>query len=339
MSKPGFPLPWLVAVLLSAPAFSIAEQLDVMPPKTVQECIDTSVRDADPSLTIGEIRANCEPVQTPPEGEAPRVTEREEMEKRSEWNPYVITPHKQNYILPITYLDEPNNEVYSIEDDADVMKNEEAKLQISLKVPLVEPGLFLPDDSLHFGFTLQSYWQVYNHDISAPFRETNYQPEFFYTVPFKVHASGSQTLLQFGIEHQSNGRSQLLSRSWNRIYTQIFYAKDDYLISFRPWYRIPEDPKDDPLDPNGDDNPDIDDYMGYFELTGAWKWKQLEVSVMGRNNLRSENYGALELGLSFPLSGRLRGYAQYFNGYGESLIDYNYRNERIGVGVLLTGVL
>ena len=118
-----------------------------------------------------------------------------------------------------------------------------------------------------------------------------------------------------------------------------FFAKDNYLISFRPWYRLPEEDKEYEGDPDGDDNPDIYKYMGYFELMGTWEQNDYEFSLMLRNNLNSPNYGAVRFDASFPLWGRVRGLVQYFNGYGESLIDYNHRNERIGIGILLTDML
>jgi phospholipase A1 len=112
----------------------------------------------------------------------------------------------------------------------------------------------------------------------------------------------------------------------------------------QPWYRFPEDRKvddGDPLTPppaHGDDNPDIEDYMGHFELTGAYIWHKMEFTGLLRHNF-STGYGAVEVGLSVPLWGRLRGYTQYFAGYGESMIDYNYYNRRIGVGILFSDLL
>ncbi len=306
--------------------------------QTLDKCIKERLKTAEPTITVGELRQECELQLAPAHQEEPEVFKRLAMERRTEWNPFVITPHKQNYILPFTYMEEPNNRPYEVLGE-DLLDNKEVKLQISLKVPLTDRDLFVTGDSLHFGFTLQAYWQLYNDEISAPFRETNYQPEFFYTMPLPFKSVEHAGILRLGAEHQSNGQSQLFSRSWNRIYMQLFYARSNYMISVRPWYRIPEEEKDDPTQAKGDDNPDIDDYMGYFELNGVVSHKRLEFSTMIRNNLRSENYGAIELGMSFPLFNRLRGYVQYFNGYGESLIDYNRRVERIGLGILLTDLM
>lgn len=91
-------------------------------------------------------------------------------------------------------------------------------------------------------------------------------------------------------------------------------------------------------DPEGDDNPDIADYMGHFELTTVYKWDDYEFSFLGRQNF-STHKGYGEFGVTFPLWGRLRGYAQYTTGYGDSMIDYNINQNRIGLGVALTDLL
>ena len=270
--------------------------------------------------------------------ESPAYFDHLTAERKSSFDPYIITPHKMTYFLPISYTNNINKEAYQGEGDfAEKLNNLEAKFQISLKVPLTRSDLFTTGDSLAFGFTLQSWWQLYNHDLSRPFRETNYQPEIFYITPLDWQPAGGSTNLTVGFEHQSNGRTQMISRSWNRLYATLTFAKDNYAVSLRPWWRIPEGDKVTTPDESGNDNPDITDYMGHFELIGAYKWNELEFAFTGRRNF-SENKGGMEIGMTFPLAYKLKGYVQYAQGYGESLIDYNHYQKRIGIGIALTEI-
>jgi phospholipase A1 len=269
------------------------------------------------------------------------VQERIKREREVQDNPSVLLAHKRNYFLPLTWAREPNNAVFDNNGGTDgSLDNLEAQFQISLKLPFAE-GVFTEQGTLYGAFTLKAFWQVYNKDISAPFRETNYEPEIFWItpVPWTVFG-GDATLVALGLSHQSNGRTQPYSRSWNRVYGSLIWERWRYVFHLKAWWRIPEDEKDDPSDPAGDDNPDIEDYMGNFEFTMVYRQANHEYSAQLRNNLDfDENYGALQLDWTFPLSGRFRGYLQYFNGYGESLIDYNAHIQRIGIGILLTDLL
>ena len=194
-------------------------------------------------------------------------------EKITSDNPYVLTPHKMNYMLPVSIVDAINRDAYrEFSSSTDELKDVEAKFQISLKIPLLTGDFLNEGDQIFFGFTLESWWQIYAKELSKPFRETNYQPEFFYVTPINYHPFGGNSALIVGLEHQSNGQSQLLSRGWNRVYLNYLYEKRNFALSLRPWYRIPEGEKSSPTSGQGDDNPDILDYMGHFELGLAYKY-------------------------------------------------------------------
>lgn len=267
-------------------------------------------------------------------------------EKATELNPFVITPHKHSYIMPVTYTDNFNSNPYQFIDEAvnnetdytDNMESVEAKYQISFKIPLTENDFLMPGDALYFGMTVQAWWQLYSDEISKPFRETNYQPEIFYIAPLPWKPFGGNMGFEVSFEHQSNGQSQFLSRSWNRLLVNFIYEKNDFFIGFRPWHRFKENAKTDPLQPKGDDNPDIDDYLGNYEINGAYAFSnEQKLAFHIRKNWKTGN-GSIELNLTTPLWGRLLGLVQYFNGYGESLIDYNHKQQKIGIGIALTEI-
>lgn len=294
-------------------------------------------------MPLATIAAEDETVAPPlPDESGSLVDERIERERRAQDNRSVLLTHKRNYFLPLSYTRDPNNSVFNTGNtNSDVdLDNLETQFQLSLKAELAQ-GLFGETDALYAGFTVRSYWQAYNKNISAPFRETNYEPEIFWItpVPWKI-LGGDAALFGLGLSHQSNGRSLPYSRSWNRLYLQLVWERSRYVFLFKPWWRLPEDAKVDPMDPQGDDNPDIEDYLGNFEFTVAYRKYDQEVSVMLRNNLdRDNNRGAIQIDWTFPLFKRFRGYVQLFNGYGDSLIDYNTDIERIGIGILLSDLL
>ena len=127
-----------------------------------------------------------------------------------------------------------------------------------------------------------------------------------------------------GYNHDSNGRSDPTSRSWNRLYTRLMAENGNWLVEVKPWYVVG----------NTDDNPDITKYMGYYQLKIGYHLGDAVLSAKGQYNWNT-GYGGAELGLSYPITKHVRLYTQVYSGYGESLIDYNFNQTRVGVGVML----
>jgi len=267
------------------------------------------------------------------------LSERVRQERPLAFNPYVITAHRHNYFLPFSHTSALNEAVYRANDVPlrEGLVPVEVKFQVSLKTRLNERDLLFENDSLSFGLTLEAWWQLYSTDLSSPFRETNYMPEIFYQVPLLWGPFGGATVVSFGLEHQSNGQVQGLSRSWNRLYASLGYERGNFAAFVRPWYRLPEEAKDSPDDPEGDDNPDILDFMGHGELAFAWRDSRYEYALRVRGDPETSK-GAVIVGLTFPLTGRFRGFVRYFDGYGDSLIDYDHYQRRFGLGVALTNL-
>lgn len=241
------------------------------------------------------------------------------------------------YALPVTYTDRVNRTPGSPSPDHTVpspleLRAVETKYQISLKAKLWPDILGLPV-SLWGGYTQSSRWQVYNGAVSRPFRETNYEPEGMLVWPMKGEILGWQMrMASVSLNHQSNGRSLPLSRSWNRVIGTLALERGEWVAELRPWGRIYEGR-------NEDDNPDILNYVGRGELLLSRYWGNHALSFQLRHSLRlaQKSRGSGQLDYVFPLTGALHGHLQIFSGYGESLIDYNVRQTKVGLGVTIAG--
>lgn len=256
-----------------------------------------------------------------------------ELDDEAKQGAFLFRPHRPNYFLPVKYSNRPNNMPFrnTLGRAGLGLDSVEAELQLSFKIKALEGVLGYDDLDFWVGYTSTSYWQAYNDTISSPFRETNYEPEAMLVWRTDYSLAGLRgRFINFGLVHQSNGRAEDLSRSWNRVYAQFGFERGNLALLVRPWYRLPESDRK-------DDNPDIDDYLGYGDLQLLYRNGRQTYSVLVRNNLRSDdNRGALELSWHFPLIGRLNGYVQVFTGYGESLIDYDHDQQTLGVGISLT---
>ena len=324
----------LVAILLTGfimPRSSVADGLTT--------CMAEMMEQASDSTTMGELRARCakqieNETPTVQDQQPAVVDQRLKQDKQNVLQPFTIMAHKPNYFLMGAYnSDGYNAELFQDQFDDPTLEfdDTEVQFQLSIKVPLAV-NIFDTFD-VYAAYTNRSFWQLYNSDLSAPFRETNHEPEAWvqFTPGWEI-LGFRNSANAFGFVHQSNGRGGVLSRSWNRVYANFVFQRGNFALGFKPWIRISEDAED-------DDNPDITDYLGHYELRAAHKWREHVFSAMLRNNLESGfDRGAVELGWSFPLWNYpyLKGYIQYFRGYGESLIDYDQRVNRIGIGILLT---
>ncbi|MBT9512726.1 MAG: phospholipase A [Acidovorax sp.] len=219
----------------------------------------------------------------------------------------------------------------------------ENRIQLSVRTKVAQ-GLLTQGhptlkDSVWFGYTQQSYWQLFTPEISRPFRTTDHEPEVMYVYPTdaKLPFGWRWRYSGIGLVHQSNGQSKPLSRSWNRAYLMTGMELDNrFSVRARLWKRIPEST-------GSDDNPGISDYIGRGELSAFWNInKDNTLGATVRHSLASSDRGSVRVewlqtlgtGL-FGGKSNLRLHTALFSGYGDSMIDYNRKRTVFSMGLSL----
>ncbi|WAI88807.1 Putative phospholipase A1 [Psychrobacter sp. SC65A.3] len=260
-----------------------------------------------------------------------------DLDKNSERGTWTVRAYRPTYVMPLFYTFDPNlspststrpqpEKPFTSNDT----RNTDLKFQLSLKTKVAE-DLFNTNADLWFGYTQESHWQVYNEDNSRPFRATDYQPEVFLTQPVTANLpfGGRLRMLGAGAIHHSNGQDDPLSRSWNRAYVMAGAEWGKLSVIPRFWLRVNNE------NDSSEDNPDIEDFMGYGDIKFLYDLpSQQSLSGTLRYN-PGTNKGAAQIDYIYPLSKNVNGFVQVFQGYGESIVDYNYENTSIGFGIVL----
>lgn len=262
-----------------------------------------------------------------------------ELEPDAKRGTFVVRTYQPNFMLPVHYSTNinktPTSPTHPDGGNFSSYRKTEAELQLSLRAKVAEDFL-LPNADVWFAYTQQSIWQLWNGQDSSPFRSSDYEPEAMYVVPIpdkmgNLGGGWRWRMAIAGIAHESNGQADPLSRSWNRVYLGTAFTHDDIALQARFNYRLPE---------NGvDDNPHITDYIGNTELTGSWFPGETTMQLVARTSFKSTSRGSLQFNWTHPVfAGKpdgLRWYVQLFSGYGETMLDYNHRQNSVGLGFTL----
>jgi len=201
----------------------------------------------------------------------------------------------------------------------------DATFQISVRQRLTKS--ILPFKTFaYMTYTQKSFWDVYAE--SSPFRDTNYNPGIgLGKVLFYKNRLVGGIFVQ--IKHESNGRDGDDSRSWNYLSTSLkYYLNARINIAGEFWIPVVD----------GKENKDLIDYKGlgnisanYVSNKHRW-WLSLEVNP--RKGFGNINTTA---SVSFKISESSNQYlfARYYNGYCESLLDYDKFTTNIRFGICI----
>jgi len=336
-----------LATALSLPMFAVAGSppVDPDPMRVCSELTEDAARLScydnvminqlqGSQVTDDEALPGDEPLDNKKKGDG-LLGDRWELRKESKRGVFLIRPYKPVYLAPFSWARKrnsapstpnPNTTVTQPMDLDDV----ETDFQLSMKFKVVE-GMFGKNFDLWCAYTQSSRWQSYNKRDSRPFRETDYEPEILLVTATNYDVLGWRgRLLGIGLTHQSNGRSEPFSRSWNRAILFAGFERENWAITMRAWRCIDG--------PHGkSDNPDISDYIGRFEVTAVRVLSDHQFSIMARHSMKAgdRSRGAAQFEWAFPFHAPLRGRLRVFHGYGESLIDYNFKTTLVSLGISL----
>lgn len=257
------------------------------------------------------------------------LSERWDLDKENRQGTFKLTSYKPIYVTAGRWSNNPNTLPQSENPDFSSTEpkefnNYEAKFQLSFKTKIIQ-SLFGKAD-VWIGYTQKAHWQIYNTEISRAFRELNYEPELIFNVPVDLKIGGL-TLKMAGVtfNHQSNGRDLPRSRSWNRIIFNFALESENLQLYLSPWIRLNDEE---------DENPLITSYIGNGRVTAIYKLKKHTFYAIGTNSFTfNDNRGSLEFNYLYPINRDLNIQAQFFTGYGETLVDYNHYQTTFGLGV------
>ena len=204
--------------------------------------------------------------------------------------------------------------------------NSDVKFQISFQQRLTKS--VLPWHSyLYLFYTQKAMWNVLER--SLPFHDLNFNPGIGISrfIILKNRLVGKATLI---VEHESNGKDGIESRSWNKISLAAeAYISPQLMAHAKFWIPIID----------GEYNRDILKYSGISQagfqaISNDNKWV-LDMTMVKRQGWNLNFNTIVQLGYRINNNSNQFIMLQYYNGYGETMLDYNQYHSRIRFGLLI----
>lgn len=239
-------------------------------------------------------------------------------------------PYRENYLIYSKLLDGVNQNPIdtAFPNEEHSFRDYELQFQFSFMVPIAV-DMFDSPVSLYVAYTNRSFWQLFDIQDSKPFRETNHEPEiwlsYFYDLKW---GEFNAPMIWLGLNHQSNGQYENLSRGWNRIFIKAFFDYRRYSFSIIHWNHLKEG---DPID----DQYKYEKFIGSGEISVDYAFSKNDLSLTYAYSLEGSEFGSITLEFAHPITDSLALYLRYFDGYGESLIDFDYESRTLSAGVKL----
>ena len=221
-----------------------------------------------------------------------------------------------SYIMETKTSDVNESYYQSIgEKELSKLKDIEVKYRFGFYVPAIK---FDNNTALMASYSQTSLWQLANKEQSSPFRETNYNPQLFLMHQGRYLVFDT---LEAGYWHQSNGRGGKLSRSWERGYIALENYSSYLDYGVKGWIKYA-----------AKENKDIADYVPPYSIWFKVRNKYGAFSVEGAQNFSTDR-GHVQASYDYYLTKFLTFKIQVWNGYGETLVDYNHHQTRYGIGI------
>lgn len=203
--------------------------------------------------------------------------------------------------------------------------NSDVKFQLSIAQRLTKSKLPF-DTYLFLQYTQKAFWNVFQK--SFPMKDLNYNPGIGlgHLIVYHNKYIGKGYLM---FEHESNGRDSTASRSWNKVTLGAAIALTrNWEVQFKTWIPIVD----------GKYNKDLLKYNGIFQMAANYRTDNRRFNcglILTKRKTWTSFNTQVELSYKFNNNENQYFFLQYYNGYGESLLEYNKFKSMLRVGFVI----